>query len=204
MPDPTRRLLPSLPSALEPLAAWNGSSPLARGLHDRQGQVAEHGGIIPARAGFTRAFCFSMFFTEDHPRSRGVYETERQARGHTFGSSPLARGLLLVCGHGFAASGIIPARAGFTLVIGRPAFAGPDHPRSRGVYATVCTPLDSSWGPSPLARGLHHINNGKYGVDRIIPARAGFTLLSGTTWRRRLDHPRSRGVYKKQHFRLHL
>ena len=53
------------------------------------------------------------------------------------GSSPLARGLLHHDVDGRPDSGIIPARAGFTP--GRRTIPAPswDHPRSRGVYATV-------------------------------------------------------------------
>jgi len=73
------------------------------------------------------------------------------------------------------ASGIIPARAGFT---GRP-YRGRrllrDHPRSRGVYL------------------------GRDGPDtgrlRIIPARAGFTHSYRGGGSSPRDHPRSRGVY---------
>ena len=50
-----------------------GSSPLARGLHQRDRRDGVEGGIIPARAGFT--FYRSTRISErlDHPRSRGVY-----------------------------------------------------------------------------------------------------------------------------------
>ena len=70
-----------------------GSSPLARGLPEaavgRQGRV----GIIPARAGFTRASHHRDVRPRDHPRSRGVYFTRAVRRGSGRGSSPLARGL---------------------------------------------------------------------------------------------------------------
>ena len=50
-------------------------------------------------------------------------------------------------------------------------------------------------GSSPLARGLP--DDADRGDDhrRIIPARAGFTVLSAVVMVRVLDHPRSRGVY---------
>ena len=52
-----------------------GSSPLARGLHCRgRVQVAGHR-IIPARAGFTSVAFAHRGANEDHPRSRGVYDT---------------------------------------------------------------------------------------------------------------------------------
>ncbi len=51
--------------------------------------------------------------------------------------------------------GIIPARAGFTVI--RPLMADhlEDHPRSRGVYAPDGGIVAEARGSSPLARGLH-------------------------------------------------
>ena len=111
-----------------------GSSPLARGL-----QLADVGlvallGIIPARAGFTRAGMTRDPTGADHPRSRGVYQVLCRGRRWWVGSSPLARGLpdvnrqlILLQGSSPLARGlryrprgarpgdrIIPARAGFT------------------------------------------------------------------------------------------
>ena len=111
-----------------------GSSPLARGLPARPGQLQPRVGIIPARAGFTTGSSSALTTTRDHPRSRGVYSPARASRFVRSGSSPLARGLHryphgdesragssplarglrppsdgLWIGHG-----IIPARAGFT------------------------------------------------------------------------------------------
>ena len=54
-----------------------GSSPLARGL--LLGYVWEDGdaGIIPARAGFTAVGRRVRLRWRDHPRSRGVYSSQR-------------------------------------------------------------------------------------------------------------------------------
>ena len=71
--------------------------------------------------------------------------------------------------------GIIPARAGFTLTISPFSLMAADHPRSRGVYATVIGSFLSESGSSPLARGLLRISARAYGRLGIIPARAGFT-----------------------------
>ena len=71
--------------------------------------------------------------------------------------------------------GIIPARAGFTVMPRSITAALKDHPRSRGVYLRAFVDDDGAWGSSPLARGLRRgaIVIGR--EDRIIPARAGFT-----------------------------
>ena len=71
-------------------------------------------GIIPARAGFTAPTTSTTAAPPDHPRSRGVYLRPPIAPGIVDGSSPLARGLPGEQGVCPTASGIIPARAGFT------------------------------------------------------------------------------------------
>ena len=111
------------------------------------------------------------------------------------GSSPLARGLL---GGGVERDDrawIIPARAGFTHR--RPVLdhARADHPRSRGVYRTRSGRPRPPSGSSPLARGLRQDASSGPGAAGIIPARAGFTRDAEHRFKRRQDHPRSRGVY---------
>ena len=71
----------------------------------------------------------------------------------------------------------------------------PDHPRSRGVYATAFIDAAHNRGSSPLARGLRHQPADRRDGPGIIPARAGFTTASRTTRSTTWDHPRSRGVY---------
>ena len=160
-------------------ASWRGmvgSSPLARGLRARLREELAAERIIPARAGFTRLRQRVGRLHRDHPRSRGVYPMIRIGRAGARGSSPLARGLHWVAGRPSGQPGIIPARAGFT-------------PPGSGRFRTRP-------GSSPLARGLP----GRVHIDaqtaRIIPARAGVTVPEHTHGLKRLDHPRSRGVYK--------
>ena len=158
-------------------SVWTGvgSSPLARGLRADFPRFDVHGGIIPARAGFTFNTGISPETLRDHPRSRGVYSGPRSTSRLSTGSSPLARGLPL-----------LPQWMGQE---------GGDHPRSRGVYGTELSPSLIREGSSPLARGLRDC----YGVEpspgRIIPARAGFTAGGAVSRDDCLDHPRSRGVY---------
>ena len=172
-----------------------GSSPLARGLPDRAFICAMHARIIPARAGFTRHRGVDQRLVRDHPRSRGVYEPVDGGTDNDQGSSPLARGLRRNRSSSRAGSGIIPARAGFTLSCGGGARRLPDHPRSRGVYAWPGRRRSARRGSSPLARGLPTLFTHTRAYRGIIPARAGFTradpFLFLLTW----DHPRSRGVY---------
>ena len=172
-----------------------GSSPLARGLL----QVEEPGltthRIIPARAGFTDQFWFIWAYTEDHPRSRGVYLVVVSKSAHLAGSSPLARGLQCTVPVRQNITRIIPARAGFTTTGRNYSGHGQDHPRSRGVYRTIPDNPRDWLGSSPLARGLPRQAHQEGIPARIIPARAGFTPPPRSNAYRARDHPRSRGVY---------
>ena len=172
-----------------------GSSPLARGLLTTIRCPGCGCRIIPARAGFTPAIEGRPRDPRDHPRSRGVYG-RRSCRGCSGpGSSPLARGLRGSPRHRPHAEGIIPARAGFTSWSPARTASRPDHPRSRGVYASRPVGCFSSGGSSPLARGLRLEGPLPARALGIIPARAGFTPPRSLTAPRAQDHPRSRGVY---------
>ena len=92
-----------------------GSSPLARGLPPVTAHGRLGGGIIPARAGFTSSTVRACPSSPDHPRSRGVYFNTQLLAARSHGSSPLARGLPRACQYFPWRSGIIPARAGFTV-----------------------------------------------------------------------------------------
>ena len=52
-------------------------------------------------------------------------------------------------------------------------------------------------GSSPLARGLRGWDGGGEALNRIIPARAGFTISRRKIGAAGGDHPRSRGVYPR-------
>ena len=112
-----------------------GSSPLARGLRTQRAGGPQLGRIIPARAGFTPLRSAGPTGRRDHPRSRGVYRYPGGKARLAPGSSPLARGLRRQGRQRPRGSRIIPARAGFTSPRATRAADGPDHPRSRGVYA---------------------------------------------------------------------
>ena len=175
-----------------------GSSPLARGLRLAEYEPIHADGIIPARAGFTRPGGRRRGRSRDHPRSRGVYSFGPSAGVPFFGSSPLARGLLLKTLVRYREVRIIPTRAGFTDFVSRLMSSEEDHPRSRGVYS--CRGRDSMTvgGSSPLARGLRIVEEVRETDPGIIPARAGFTDPRDRGADQEADHPRSRGVYGRR------
>ena len=172
-----------------------GSSPLARGLLLPVLELLDESGIIPARAGFTPGGGSPGAGSGDHPRSRGVYSEGDGVVRNGEGSSPLARGLLAQDEEGPLVGGIIPARAGFTLLRQIGERASTDHPRSRGVYPQGCRWIPWPPGSSPLARGLLGALARGRGEGGIIPARAGFTAVPVPPQPHDEDHPRSRGVY---------
>ena len=133
--------------------------------------------IIPARAGFTATSRRALSLGRDHPRSRGVYAGVVESFLAHFGSSPLARGLRHETIDIFIWRRIIPARAGFTACCCNATENQQDHPRSRGVYRQYRDMQVNVTGSSPLARGLPSRTKGAMMPGRIIPARAGFTLL---------------------------
>ena len=173
-----------------------GSSPLARGLRRARTAAARRRRIIPARAGFTPRRRWRRSRRRDHPRSRGVYVKGYWVAHHGHGSSPLARGLLCSRISRTVSTGIIPARAGFTVTIFVNGGFGEDHPRSRGVYILGRRSTSGWIGSSPLARGLQTRPAPKILGHRIIPARAGFTAHGRPVRIPTSDHPRSRGVYR--------
>ena len=173
-----------------------GSSPLARGLRGDRVLRGALLGIIPARAGFTWAAAQPGPGSRDHPRSRGVYWDSEYVEGQVGGSSPLARGLLAALRAEGYIIRIIPARAGFTGRLPQRDGRLGDHPRSRGVYETLPVATLTVLGSSPLARGLRQPGRVSNLLSRIIPARAGFTSRALLFGYPKLDHPRSRGVYR--------
>ena len=172
-----------------------GSSPLARGLRAGGRPRPLTRGIIPARAGFTLGERVDSWIQADHPRSRGVYRRRSIGRPGTSGSSPLARGLRGPRPRDPRESGIIPARAGFTMTAETIYRNLTDHPRSRGVYRSFRRIPAYAGGSSPLARGLREPAEPRPAPAGIIPARAGFTRRSAFSLTIPPDHPRSRGVY---------
>ena len=98
------------------VAVVAGSSPRVRGLRGVQDLPTSQDRIIPARAGFTPGGRPGSAPRSDHPRACGVYPVRYRATPTRTGSSPRVRGLQ---GHECGVAdvlGIIPARAGFTIL----------------------------------------------------------------------------------------
>ena len=96
-------------------AVW-GSSPLARGALDLPGGLTPTTGLIPARAGSTLVGCEVLVKCRAHPRSRGEHNSLVLRGDMSWGSSPLARGAPVRWASKITTDGLIPARAGSTVV----------------------------------------------------------------------------------------
>ena len=134
-------------------------------------------------------------FFRDHPRSRGEHALVFVADEFREGSSPLARGAHAVDRVLVVNTRIIPARAGSTRSASPVRLRRWDHPRSRGEHTTSAYPTMLMMGSSPLARGAHGGSAGGIGDERIIPARAGSTVVHAALEGGDGDHPRSRGEH---------
>ena len=178
-----------------PLYVAEGSSPLARGTRKliRKGDPAH--GLIPARAGNTRAHCPAIQLDGAHPRSRGEHVDPREQSVRGWGSSPLARGTRQDRTAAASTGGLIPARAGNTLPESTARWWNRAHPRSRGEHRAGDLRRNTSRGSSPLARGTRVVTPRKPGAVGLIPARAGNTSQQGRKPSCPRAHPRSRGEH---------
>ncbi len=119
-----------------------GSSPQARGTRQVHNSVLEGIRFIPAGAGNTMLRVITQARPTVHPRRRGEHPRAEHAHHLGAGSSPQARGTLLVEPDGFEYARFIPAGAGNTCT--NPPMPGghPVHPRRRGehcrCFVAVC------------------------------------------------------------------
>ncbi len=111
-----------------------GSSPHARGPPIWKQRGTEHSRIIPACAGSTVVEALTWAVYRDHPRMRGVHSLVSRPSNTILGSSPHARGPLLIQTLTGVSFRIIPACAGSTYHLTDPEAHREDHPRMRGVH----------------------------------------------------------------------
>ena len=93
----------------------SGSSPHARGARTIIDADGNTEGIIPACAGSTSRATRGIPRGWDHPRMRGEHLEDYGHTHATLGSSPHARGALVIASNGDWSAWIIPACAGSTL-----------------------------------------------------------------------------------------
>ena len=172
-----------------------GSSPLARGTLLRTPRLPLLKGLIPARAGNTQRNDGGGSYVRAHPRSRGEHMDLLGILLVAWGSSPLARGTRALAPTPTDAKGLIPARAGNTVLRSSSPHRVGAHPRSRGEHTRIVTLHALATGSSPLARGTPRLPWTRRWRCGLIPARAGNT--GAWSWSRSNSwaHPRSRGEH---------
>ena len=151
----------------------HGSSPRVRGAAYPEVIRQFLFRIIPARAGSSAYPQVDGSLYEDHPRACGEQGATTSMSAARLGSSPRVRGAVSVGPRSRDGSGIIPARAGSSLLGAFPCPVGQDHPRACGeqkVREVLCV-----------------------GWVRIIPARAGSSRSHRTGQLGGRDHPRACG-----------
>ena len=132
-----------------------GSSPRVRGKPHRRWQGPHPGGLIPARAGKTKAAKVRGRSASAHPRACGENALVGDDRAHTNGSSPRVRGKPLWADLGGGGAGLIPARAGKTAMVRNRRAEPTAHPRACGENNWVLDDGASTNGSSPRVRGKH-------------------------------------------------
>ena len=173
----------------------SGSSPLARGTLSVGERHVRFAGLIPARAGNTGGFVMSAAGLWAHPRSRGEHLAGVGLGALLMGSSPLARGTQVSLPNFLEQFGLIPARAGNTILRLTSGSTERAHPRSRGEHATSTGSESTAAGSSPLARGTHATALQFGSSAGLIPARAGNTMAISRVRVFLGAHPRSRGEH---------
>ena len=152
-----------------------GSSPPVRGALSRDSVEIRGDGLIPARAGSTRRCYTSARTGRAHPRPCGEHRTLARIFQRIWGSSPPVRGAHPLMQPGDDEVGLIPARAGSTLLIPLRILAAGAHPRPCGEHVQINMQVLSHTGSSPPVRGAHMTADSFHVRGGLIPARAGST-----------------------------
>ena len=109
--------------------------------------------IIPAHAGQTKCYPYSIVECTDHPRACGANGIGPSAAMCLAGSSPRMRGKPVVLAIILLLFRIIPAHAGQTRNRPGSRTGATDHPRACGANGASGTPAAYECGSSPRMRG---------------------------------------------------
>ena len=173
----------------------DGSSPRARGTRRSRHEHQLQQRFIPAGAGNTPADRDAGQPHAVHPRGRGEHLGSRDPQPKLYGSSPRARGTLLLLSFLNIAARFIPAGAGNTACASPICADWTVHPRGRGEHASSAASATACIGSSPRARGTPCHSEEWLWLSRFIPAGAGNTVLRGRAGGCRAVHPRGRGEH---------
>ena len=175
------------------LLCCDGSSPRVRGTHGLRSRLLRLFRFIPACAG--NAFCSAVknALATVHPRVRGERGERHDHAGDGRGSSPRARGTLVILMLLLGPVRFIPACAGNATGTRFSRVRAAVHPRVRGERSTACETVRPRTGSSPRARGTRHHDGSDVVDGRFIPACAGNAWRSPRWMSPAPVHPRVRG-----------
>ena len=156
-------------------AATSGSSPRVRGKRLRRHRPHDRRGLIPARAGKTRARRPAGAARPAHPRACGENLIDNANPLAQLGSSPRVRGKLAVVAAQVPDERLIPARAGKTPSAWERSWSTQAHPRACGENGVGGDARRCGGGSSPRVRGKPCVLEAAHQAGRLIPARAGKT-----------------------------
>ena len=173
----------------------SGSSPRERGAPSHGLLALGQRRLIPARAGSTTSRRTRPRATTAHPRASGEHSSVFSSADCIAGSSPRERGAQEIADLTDRELRLIPARAGSTPPARACPRRHPAHPRASGEHADALDEMDINDGSSPRERGAQ--DGAKAGGIplRLIPARAGSTLLLADTRSGAPAHPRASGEH---------
>ncbi len=174
-------------------ARVTGSSPHARGKRSEAPVDRINRRLIPACAGKTTACSVDLDAPGAHPRMRGENCRLPNEGDGMSGSSPHARGKLILIPGISEGIRLIPACAGKTNVSRSFSTSFGAHPRMRGENRIVTCSNTRPLGSSPHARGKRGLFDYQASRYRLIPACAGKTLAGTLSSAMNLAHPRMRG-----------
>ena len=152
-------------------------------------------GLIPARAGSTKAQHERAKRERAHPRPCGEHENYHSRRYRVQGSSPPVRGALRPVRYLPINPGLIPARAGSTGTPSAIASRPRAHPRPCGEHNSRARKREALEGSSPPVRGAPHEPEVVQTEVGLIPARAGSTDVPDIVERAYRAHPRPCGEH---------
>ncbi|RZM14177.1 hypothetical protein LDELB18P2_0843 [Lactobacillus delbrueckii] len=172
-----------------------GSPPLAWGILDLADVLDGAARITPTCVGNTLKPWEIFPNWEDHPHLRGEYCENCGYRFTTFGSPPLAWGILLAFRLVVAALRITPTCVGNTKIEQLQKTHAKDHPHLRGEYRSGNRWTIKGLGSPPLAWGIHAISDVALPGWGITPTCVGNTAWIGLPAGLSSDHPHLRGEY---------
>ena len=170
-----------------------GSSPRGRGKLCRLPVFRCVARLIPARAGKTTTTHATRSRWKAHPRAGGENSTSPSSLRTESGSSPRGRGKPPVQERAGDVGGLIPARAGKTLLESKLELLKRAHPRAGGENGIPTARVLQPGGSSPRGRGKRRVHRQAAPLRRLIPARAGKTPTRTRCRPRTSAHPRAGG-----------